>query len=310
MRIMIGGRAVVVAAVVLATACGGARDAEDRDAADDSSTVGDMPAPEVVTPIDSPVQPTDSGALVSPPGGQAAVDRSPGSAAPPGGGRPAGGGTAEPAAPPAGEPSPPAGARQAPAQDTAAILKRTAEVYQGIRSMRADFTMVVENPLLRSRNTSRGTLHQRQPDRLLLDFTEPAGDRIVSDGTYFWVYYPSVSPDQVIRTPASQAGTGGVDLQAQFVGDPTAKFRYTLEGSEAVGGRPAHVFTLVPRERTGYDELKVWIDARDSLVRRFELTEPNGTVRRFEFSSIERNPSLGDELFRFTPPPNVRVVTR
>lgn len=195
-------------------------------------------------------------------------------------------------------------------QDGAAILRRTSEVYEGLRSMRADFTMVVENPLLRSRTTSRGTLYQRRPDRILLDFSEPEGDVIVSDGTYFWVYYPSVNADQVLRSPAGQGGAGGVDLQAQFIGDPVDRFEYTMHGTETVDGRRAHVFTLVPRENAGYRQMKVWIDAEDSLVRRFELTELNGSVREFALSNVERNPNIPDERFSFTPPPNARVVTR
>jgi outer membrane lipoprotein-sorting protein len=176
--------------------------------------------------------------------------------------------------------------------------------------MEADFTMVVANPLLGSRTTSRGTLYQRRPDRILLDFSEPDGDVIVSDGTWFWIYYPSVNADQVIRSAAAQAGAGGVDLWAQFVGDPTARFDYTMHGTENVNGRRAHVFTLVPRDNAGYRQMKVWIDAEDALVRRFELTELNGSVREFSLSALERNPSIPDDRFRFTPPPNARVITR
>ena len=205
----------------------------------------------------------------------------------------------------------PAGSETPAAQDAEAILRRTSEAYEGIRSLQADFTMVVENRLLRSRTTSRGTLYQRRPDRILLDFAEPDGDVIVSDGSHFWIYYPSVDARQVIRAPASQAGAGGVDLQAQFIGDPVARFDYTVHGREAVDGRDAWVVTLVPKQSgAGYEQLKVWIDTQDSLVRRFELTEGNGTVRHFELRGIERNPTLGDDLFRFTPPADARIVDR
>src|SRR5690606_20343402 len=123
--------------------------------------------------------------------------------------------------------------------------------------------------------TGRGTLYQRRPDRILLRFSEPAGDVIVGDGRHFWIYYPSVDAKQVIRAPAGEAGAGGVDLQAQFAGDPVTRFTATLEGKESVGGQAAHVLTLVPRQRMGYRKLKVWVDERDHLVRRFEITEEN-----------------------------------
>jgi outer membrane lipoprotein-sorting protein len=131
---------------------------------------------------------------------------------------------------------------------------------------------------------------------------------IVSDGRHFWVHYPSVDARQVIRAPASQAGAGGVDLKSQFVGDPVARFQATLEGREAVAGRDAHILTLVPRAPAGYRRLRVWIDARDHLVRRFEIHEANEVVRRFELRNLELNPRLGDDLFRFTPPTDARII--
>ena len=195
-------------------------------------------------------------------------------------------------------------------QDGATVLKRASAAYTNMRSMRADFVQRRKNPLLGSDITSRGTLYQRKPDRFLMRFSDPAGDVIVGDGKYFWLYYPSVDPKQVLRSPAADADAGGVDLQAQFIGDPLRRFRYTYHGRQNVGGRPAHVLTLVPRQDLGYQTLKVWIDAADHLVRRFQITEQTGAVVEFQLNNLELNAQLGDNLFRFTPPPGARIVER
>ncbi len=177
--------------------------------------------------------------------------------------------------------------------------------------MKASFAMTVDNPLLRNTTNSRGTLYQRSPDRIKLEFSDPAGDVIVGDGTYFWIYYPSADPNQVIRTTAAQAGaTGSVDLRAQFVGDPVERFDFTLHGTEAVDGRPASVLTLVPRQDMGYQQLKVWIDAQDSHARKFEIVEHSGLMRRVHLTDLEMNPALADSVFRFTPPPGARIIER
>jgi outer membrane lipoprotein carrier protein len=191
-----------------------------------------------------------------------------------------------------------------------AILERAAAAYADVHSMQADFAMTMTNPLLRRTTNSRGTLYQRRPDRIALRFSEPAGDVIVGDGRYFWIYYPSVDEKQVIRMPASQGASGGVDLQAQFVGDPTERFAATLHGRERVGEREAYVLTLEPRGPAAYRTLKVWLDTRDYLARRFELTEESGTVRRFDLSSLRTNPTLSDATFRFTPPADAQIVER
>lgn len=193
--------------------------------------------------------------------------------------------------------------------DLEVVLRRAAANYTKARSLQADFSQRSMNPILRTTVTSRGTLYQRRPDRFLMKFSEPAGDLIVSDGSHFWVYYPSVDRKQVIRMPASM-GAGGVDLQAQFLGDPLERFAATYEGREDVAGRTAYVLVLEPRQQMGYRVLKVWVDAQDYLVRRFEVTEENGIVRHFELSKLRLDPTLADELFRFTPPEGTHVVDR
>lgn len=190
------------------------------------------------------------------------------------------------------------------------ILERASAAYANVRSMQADFAMAMTNPLLRRTTNSRGTLYQRRPDRIALRFTDPQGDMIVGDGTHFWIYYPSVDEKQVIRMPASQGASGGVDLQSQFVGDPTERFRSTLHGTESVGGREAYVLTLEPRGAANYTALKVWLDTRDYLARRFEIVEESGAVRRFDLSNLRTNLTLGDATFRFTPPAGARIVDR
>ena len=196
------------------------------------------------------------------------------------------------------------------AQDGAAILKRASAAYSRIKSMRAEFVQRRENPLLNSKMTSRGTLYQRRHDRFALKFSQPAGDVIVADGRYFWVYYPSADKRQVIRADAGAAGASAVDLQSQFIGDPLKRFSHTYHGTEKQGGRTLHVLTLVPRQNAGYKTLKVWIDGGDALVRRFQITEQTGALVEFQLSNLTVNPTLGDEIFRFTPPAGAQVIER
>jgi outer membrane lipoprotein carrier protein len=197
------------------------------------------------------------------------------------------------------------------ADDGAAILARTAKKFSTINSMRADFTMAVENTLMRSTTNSAGKLYQKRPDKIALRFTQPEGDVIVGDGTYFWIYTPSSqAKNQALRLPAAAGGSNVVDLQAQFIGDPVKRFRYTLMGEETIGGRATDVMTLVPRDGAQYRSLKVWIDRNDSLVRRFEITEQSGVIRRMELKNLQINPAIDAATFRFTPPAGVHVVNQ
>ena len=192
----------------------------------------------------------------------------------------------------------------------AAVLRRASAAYTNVKSLQANFVNKRDNPLLGSTSTYRGTLYQKRPDKFLMKFSEPAGDVIVSDGSYFWLYYPSADKRQVLRMPAQAGAAGGVDLQAQFLGDPLTRFTHTYHGQQTIGGRNTHVLTMIPRQKAGYKSLKVWIDAKDSFVRRFVLTENNGLVQEFTLSGLVVNPALNNDLFAFKPPAEARIIER
>jgi outer membrane lipoprotein carrier protein len=210
-----------------------------------------------------------------------------------------------------------AGAQRAPAQQTDAptaprttdeareVLLRAERAYDAVRSLRADFVQDLTVPLLNSSQRSRGQIFHRKPDRFLMRFSDPAGDVVVADGTQVWLYYPSTDPRQVIRTSAGEAGR--LDLQREFLSNPTERFEATLDGTETVDGRSATALTLVPRGASPYRKVRIWVDARDALVRRFEITESNEAVRRVELRNLAANVSLADDLFSFTPPAGTQV---
>lgn len=212
-----------------------------------------------------------------------------------------------PAAPSA-EQAPAPQAKPAPAAESGAstILARVEKTYAATRSMQASFVQELTVPLLGSTQKSRGTLYQRQPDRFAMKFSDPAGDVLVADGSFFWMYYPSSDRTQVIRSKLA-AGAGQVDFQKEFLHDAEARYRVSVGAQEAVGGGAADVLTLTPKAQSPYKEIRIWVSRSDALVRRFEMTEQNGSLRRIELSNVRRNLPLEDAIFRFTPPEGAQV---
>lgn len=186
-----------------------------------------------------------------------------------------------------------------------AILLQAERAYNAVQTLRAGFTQELTVPLLGSTHHSSGDLYHRKPDRFAMRFTNPAGDLVVADGTYLWAYYPSTDAGQVLRGSSSAAG--GLDLQREFLSNPTERFDATLDGSESVGGRTAHVLTLVPRSPAGYSSVRIWIDAEDYLARRFEVIETNDNIRRVELQNLRVNVDLPEGIFQFTPPPGAQI---
>jgi outer membrane lipoprotein carrier protein len=176
----------------------------------------------------------------------------------------------------------------------------------GVRTLEADFTQTLRVPLLNTDQSSSGKLYQRKPDRFLMRFTQPAGDVMVADGRHFWIYYPSSDRTQVVRTSIAEGGEQA-DFQKQFLSNATDRFVATLNGEEAVAGRQTWALTLVPKRESPYKVIRIWVDREDYLVRRFEMTEENNSVRRVELRNLKVNGPIADALFTFTPPAGVQI---
>lgn len=194
------------------------------------------------------------------------------------------------------------------AADPWPVLDHASVAYRAITTLSADFLQVIANPMVGAPDTTRGKLYQRRPSCFAMRFTLPAADRIVADGRYLWLYTPSTTPGQVLRSRIPEYGTTGPNLIGQFVEHPRARFtaRYVRADSSSDG--PADVIALVPRGTEPYTEAVIWVGRADGLVRRLEITEGVGQQRSVILTHLEVNRGVARREFRFSPPAGVRVV--
>ena len=196
----------------------------------------------------------------------------------------------------------------APSARAAALLERTARLYTGTRGLRAEFTQRVTNPITSSETPSAGSYLQRGPGVFAVSFTQPAGDRIVSDGTTLWVYVPSATPGQVLKMPVGANAPGGVDLVGQFFTSPSRKFAVSDGGTAMVGGVSVQKLVLVPRSDMGFSRAVLWVTPASGALKQLEVTEQSGMVRTLQFTSITRIGTLPAGAFSFSVPRGVTVV--
>ena len=202
------------------------------------------------------------------------------------------------------------GAATAQAQAPAAVMDRAVKRYTDMRSMSADFRQTISNPLTGMTSVSRGVLLRKDPNLLSITFSDPKGDRIVSDGSALWVYLPSSTPGQVIKMPASANGSMGmVDPGGLFLSSPSSRYAISGGANATVSGRKTIVVDLVPkRANNAFSKAKVWVDAADYSIRQFEVVDANGLTRRVTISNVKPDVSIGASAFRFTAPKGVRVI--
>lgn len=198
--------------------------------------------------------------------------------------------------------SSPAGAQT----NVAPALEHAVAAYRNVRSLRATFDQTLTNPVTSRSSTAKGELLVKRPGKLSVRFTQPAGDRIVSDGSRVWIYLPSSTPGQVIRARADSQGTG-LDISTELLTAPRTRFTVSDGGAATVGSFSTHVVVLVPRTARNYTKARLWVDDKDGLVRQLELTEQSGVTRLVLFRTLQLNASIPASAFKFQVPAGVKV---
>ena len=197
--------------------------------------------------------------------------------------------------------------------DPDSLLSEARARYESLGTLRARFRQSIEMRVFEPPRTREGsgTWYQERPDRFRMDFADPEGDLIVSDGSHLWLYYPSTHPGQVVRSELADGrgrGTTAVDLQGRIFQEARLHFDAAYAGRDTLDGHPVHRLVLEPRTAEApYREVELWLDASSLLVRRLRLEDRSETVRTVTLDQLRAGVPLADSLFRFEPPPDVEV---
>ena len=194
-------------------------------------------------------------------------------------------------------------------QDPLAVLDRASQSFATVRTLAAEFVQIVDNPMLGDPDTTRGRLYQQRPNSFAMRFSDPKNDRIVADGRRLWLYTPSSTPGQVIRTTIPGTGTTGPNLIGQFLEHPRERYTARYVRTDSIGDARVDVIALTPRvSDLPYSEATVWIAKQDGLIRRIEIVENSGQRRTITLKNLTVNKSIPAREFRFAPTSGVRVV--
>lgn len=190
-------------------------------------------------------------------------------------------------------------------QDADAIADRADRALAALQSLQADFVQRAVNPILEKTEIGHGTLYYRAPGRYRIDYRYPAGDVVVDDGTWVWIYLPSSQPGQVIRQPAD--GSGGAN-PLTYLRDLRTMYDVALAGNDGVSGEVSDHLALSPRSADApFTDVDVWVGRDSGLVRQVRTRTPDGIEKSYTFTALRRGASVPDSRFRFSPPRGVEV---
>lgn len=202
----------------------------------------------------------------------------------------------------------PVGVAGQAAPDPFAVIEAAGKAYRATPGMCADFTQRLSIPLLGQDRVGKGKLCTRQPGLFSMRYSDPAGDLLLADGTYMWMYNPSTDVKQVLRWRMAE-GPRGVDFHAEFLDAPRRKYRAEYKGRETVAGKAAHRVLLTPLQAAPYRQAEVWIDVAGSVLRQVVIREENGSTRTVTMTAVDAAAPAAS-AFAFTPPSGAQVITR
>jgi len=196
------------------------------------------------------------------------------------------------------------------AQDPAPgpILERASARYRALSALEADFTQVVDHPML-GRLESRGHLYQTGQSKLAMRFRDPPNEAIVADGKHLWVYTPSATPNQVLRYDLPSGRTYGVNVLSWILDRPAERYHARYHGRGTVTGRDVDIIDLIPKDAgLPFSAATVWLDHETGLPRQVSLAERGNNQRTITLDNIVTNVALPKDVFVFRVPRGARVV--
>lgn len=180
-------------------------------------------------------------------------------------------------------------------------LDQLHQFLEKTRTAQGSFTQKVTNQARRTTQSTGGTFAFARPGRFRWTYDKPFDQVIVGDGSRVWVYDRDLN--QVIVRKLDLAL--GATPAALLAGDNELEKNFTLvagpsqDGLEYVDATPKTGDAQFTHVRLGF---------RDAMPQSMELQDAFGQTTVLNFSKMERNPALAQDLFRFVPPAGADVV--
>lgn len=184
----------------------------------------------------------------------------------------------------------------------AADIDALKAMLQQTTTARARFAQMVLDRNLKMLQQATGTMQFSRPGKFRWEYDRPYEQLIVGDGTRVWLYDKDLNQVTVRRmdralgsSPAALlAGSNEIEKSYQFA---ALDSQDGLDWLEAV---PVAQDTTFEKIRLGFGKTGLEV---------MELRDQFGQITVIRFSTIERNPKLAAELFRFTPPRGADVIS-
>jgi len=183
-------------------------------------------------------------------------------------------------------------------------------VKNKMETFRADVTQEVKISDMSESRILTGTVAIKKPDKLLLIYTVPVKQNIISNGKTIWIYFKE--QNQVIVQDVSEIkGKDNNIFQLQkYLEYLKSKYIGSLKEEKKYEGIEAVLLEFVPKgEVEDLSRITLWVDKKKWLPIASTVHIGEGNSITVKFSNIKTNETLDDSLFDFKIPEGTEKIT-
>ena len=188
------------------------------------------------------------------------------------------------------------------------VVKSIRKTYAELESYQANFQIVTDKD--GRKVTQSGVIKFKSSDKLLMEFSNPARQKIVSNGEMMWVYIPSLNvvAEQDLMSESGIFTSGSEPGLARLFNKYHYRFASKEEPEQMPDGSRMYTLILKQKEtRSGYRIIKLWVTENFFIVKA-EGETSTGKKVSITLSNIQTNVDLPNGIFKFEIPATARVI--
>lgn len=215
-------------------------------------------------------------------------------------------GPAPPAPSGSAAPAPPPPVPATP-QATAEVVNKVQAFYDTTSSFSSPFTQEFFVKSHNVKKTSSGKVLFSKPGKMSWNYDNPAGNRVVSDGTTLKVY--EAANKQMFEQTIDKSQYPAALSFLTGTGKLADAFTFVMYDGSAMGFPGGQVLVGSPKkDNAAYTKVLFYVDTATSHVRRALIVDAQGNRNRFDFTDPQVNVGVDKDAFDLTVPPGTQVI--
>ena len=157
----------------------------------------------------------------------------------------------------------------------------------------------------------RGVISYKKANKILIEFEEPEGQVIASNGVFLYIYIPYlkvVVQQSLGEEVQSELFTTGSQAGLTKLFEEYAFSFHDTSSPQPFGSTTAYHLNLEQkRPKVGFKTIDLWVST-NGLILQSNGTSPNGLNVTLKFSNIRVNTELPDYMFEFEVPADAQII--